>query len=184
MAPRRIEGFAIVSEDGMLADANGVMPETLKFDVDWQYFAAGLDRLDAVIHGRHSHEQQPHSPRRYRITVTTQVAAIAPDADNPKGILWNPAAATFEEAWSALGLGNGTLGVIGGTSVFGMFLDLYDVFHLTRAPNLRLPGGRPVFPGVPEQTPEQIMQTHGLRAAEHETLDAAHGIVVARWRRA
>ncbi len=182
--PSRIEGFAIVSEDGMLADANGVMADTLKFDADWRYFAAGLDRLDAVIHGRHSHEQQPHSPRRHRITVTTQVAAIAPDPDNQKGILWNPAAATFEEAWSALNLANGTLGVIGGTSVFGMFLDLYDVFHLTRAPNLRLPGGRPVFPGVPEQMPEQVMQAHGLRAGERETLDAANGIVVTRWRRA
>jgi len=30
--PRRIEGFAIVSEDGMLANAEGIMPDSLKFE--------------------------------------------------------------------------------------------------------------------------------------------------------
>ena len=29
-----IEGYAIVSEDGMLADAAGIMPDSLKFDAD------------------------------------------------------------------------------------------------------------------------------------------------------
>jgi len=33
-SPRRIEGYAIVSEDGMLADAAGVMPDSLKFEAD------------------------------------------------------------------------------------------------------------------------------------------------------
>ena len=32
--PPRIEGYAIVSEDGMLANASGVMPDQLKFDAD------------------------------------------------------------------------------------------------------------------------------------------------------
>jgi hypothetical protein len=30
--PRRIEGYAIVSEDGMLANAAGIMPDSLKFE--------------------------------------------------------------------------------------------------------------------------------------------------------
>lgn len=40
--PLRIEGYAIVSEDGMLANA-GIMPDSLKFeaDVDW-HFKVGL----------------------------------------------------------------------------------------------------------------------------------------------
>lgn len=181
--PTRIEGYAIVSEDGMLANAEGVMPETLKFDADQRYFADGLDKVDAVIHGRHSHEQQPHSPRRHRITVTGGVEKITPDPNNAKGILWNPAANTFGEAWDALGLGNASLGVVGATSVFGMFLDRYDAFHLTRAPGVRLPGGRAVFPDVPRLTPEQVMTRHGLAPGARETLDAAKNLTVVVWRR-
>ncbi len=181
--PARIEGYAIVSEDGMLADSHGVMPDALKFDADQKYFADGLDRCDAVIHGRHSHEMQPHSPRRYRITVTGAVASMARDPNNSKGILWNPRGASFGEAWSALGLSGGSLGVVGGTAVFGMFLDRYDAFHLTRAPGVRLPNGRPVFPDVPAFTPEQVMEKHGLTPAERETLDATHDLIVTVWRR-
>ncbi len=76
-APRRIEGFAIVSEDGMLADATGVMPDSLKFEADQRFFENGLDAVDVVVHGRHSHEQQPHSHRRHRLIVTRAVAAVA-----------------------------------------------------------------------------------------------------------
>jgi hypothetical protein len=36
--PRRIEGYAIVSADGMLANAAGIMPEELKFDADQRFF--------------------------------------------------------------------------------------------------------------------------------------------------
>ena len=182
--PAAIFGFAIVSEDGMLADANGIMPEALKFEADQKYFADGMDRVQVSVHGRHSHEQQPHSPLRHRITVTTRVGSIAPDANNPKGILWNPAGAPFTQAWATFGLDeNAKLGVVGGTDVFGLFLDGYDEFHLSRAPGVRLPGGRAVFPGVPRQTPEQILQRHGLVASAPQTLDAAKGVTVTVWRR-
>jgi hypothetical protein len=181
--PARIEGYAIVSEDGMLANSEGIMPGSLKFEADQRYFTAGLDRVDAVVHGRHSQEPQANAPRRRRITLTRSVPAIAPDSGNAKGILWNPAGATFEQAWDALGLANGSLGVVGGTSVFGIFLDRYDAFHLTRAPGVRLPGGRPVFPDVPRLTPEQVMAQHGLVAGTRETLDAASGLTVTVWRR-
>jgi len=48
---------------------------------------------------------------------------------------------------------------------------------------VHLPGGRPVFPGVPDQTPEQIMTQHGLTAGPPQVLDAANGITVTVWRR-
>jgi len=32
--PRRIEGYAIVSEEGMLAKAARIMPNSLKFQID------------------------------------------------------------------------------------------------------------------------------------------------------
>jgi hypothetical protein len=181
--PRAIIGFAIVSEDGMLADASREMPDSLKFKADETYFIDGMNRVQVAINGRHSQEPHPNAPMRHRIKVSNRVKAIEPDPRNPKGILWNPAGAPFAKAWERLGVKDAKLGVVGGTFVFGMFLDSYDEFHLTRAPGLRLPGGRPVFPGVPDQTPEQIMAQHGLTAGPPQVLDAANGITVTVWRR-
>jgi dihydrofolate reductase len=181
--PRRIEGYAIVSADGMLANAAGTMPDALKFDADQRFFAHGLDGVEAVAHGRHSHERQPHSHLRRRLILTRQIPALAPDPGNEKALLWNPAGASFEEAWEALGVPEGSLAVIGGTDVFGMFLPRYDIFHLTRAPGVLLPGGRAVFPHVPEQTPEEVLASHGLAPAPPQVLDAKNGITVVSWRR-
>jgi hypothetical protein len=181
--PRRIEGYAIVSADGMLANAAGAMPDALKFDADQRFFAHGLDGVDAVAHGAHSHEQQLHSHLRHRLILTRQVPALAADPSNEKALLWNPAGASFEQAWAALGVPDGSLAVIGGTDVFGMFLGRYDVFYLTRAPAVRLPGGRPVFPQVPQQTPEQVLAGHGLRPDPPRMLDARNGLSVTSWRR-
>ena len=99
--PRRIEGFAIVSQDGMLANAAGIMPESLKFTADQRFFEAGLDAVDVVVHGRHSHEQQPHSALRRRLILSRRVPAIAADPANEKALIWNPAGASFEEALAA-----------------------------------------------------------------------------------
>jgi len=41
--PRRIEGYAIVSADGMLANAAGIMPGSLMFEADKRFFERGLD---------------------------------------------------------------------------------------------------------------------------------------------
>ena len=85
---------------------------------------------------------------------------------------------------AVLGTPDGSIGVIGGTEVFGIFLDRYDIFYLSRAPGVRLPGGRPVFPGVPARTPEQVLAGHGLVAGERQVLDAAKDLAVVSWRRA
>jgi dihydrofolate reductase len=180
---RRIEGYAIVSEDGMLANAAGIMPDSLKFDADQHFFERGLDGVDVVVHGRHSHERQPHSYLRRRLILTRQVPAIAANPSNEKALFWNPAGASFEQALAVLGTPDGSVGVIGGTDVFGMFLDLYDVFYLSRMPNVRLPGGRPVFPGVPTRTPEEVLASHGLDRGQRQGLDPPKGLAIISWRR-
>ena len=53
----RIEGYAIVSADGMIADRDRQMPQDLKIDADVRFFNQGLDSAAVVVHGRHSHEQ-------------------------------------------------------------------------------------------------------------------------------
>jgi dihydrofolate reductase len=182
--PYKIEGYAIVSADGMLANAEGVMPDALKIEADQQFFADGLDGTDAVVHGRHSHENQPHSPERSRLILTRGVPALAPDPSNPKALLWNPAGCTWEDALRALGLERGVIGIIGGTDVFGMFLSIgYDAFHLSRAAHVNLPGGRPVFPDVPARTPEDVLAAHGLRPGPVQVLDVAAGATLVTWSR-
>ena len=167
----------------MLANAAGIMPESLKFEADRQFFERGLDGVDVVVHGRHSHERQPRSHLRRRLILTRQIPAIAADPSNKKALFWNPAGASFEQALAVLGTPDSSVGVIGGTDVFGMFLDRYDVFHLSRAPDVRLPGGRPIFPDVPARTPEEVLASHRLDRGQRRVLDPAKNLVIVSWQR-
>ena len=182
-ALRRIEGYVIVSADGMLADGKGVIPDSIRNDADQRFFQDSLDRAAVVVHGRHSHEGQPNSLRRNRIILTRTVGAVARDPSNSRATLWNPAGATFEAACDHAGVRSGTIAIIGGPDVFGMFMDRYDTFWLSQASQVRLPGGEPCFPGVPRQSPQEILAAHGLRAGRAQILDGANGVSVTPWRR-
>jgi dihydrofolate reductase len=179
----RIEGYVIVSADGMLANAAHVMPDELKFEGDKQFFTAALDRADLIVHGRRSYEDQPNSPRRKRIILTRRIAAIAPDPSNPKATLWNPAGASFESACDFADVHSGEVAIIGGPDVFAMFMDRYETFWLSQAPRVRLPDGEPCFPGVPDKSPQEILAAHGLTAGKAQILDNAGDVSVTPWRR-
>jgi dihydrofolate reductase len=183
--PDRIEGLAIVSADGMIADAQGVQPAALKLEADQRFFYETLDKAAALVHGRHSGEGGPHAARRRRLILTRSIGGLAADPTNRNAVLWNPASASLDDAWAWLGLAGGMLAVIGGTQAFGMFLEHgYDAFHLSRAAYAELPGGRPVFPGVPARTPEQLLAAHGLRPDPTRILDRDAGLSLVTWRRA
>lgn len=183
--PFRIEGYVIVSADGMIATAEGVMPDALKIEADQRFFLASLDRAGALAHGRHSQEPDARAAERRRLILTRRIAALAPDPDNPRAVWWNPAGASLEEAWKAAGAARGPLAVIGGAEVFGLFLAIgYDAFHLSRAAKVHLPGGRPVFPGVGPRSPEDLLAAHGLKPGPAQMLDEAAGATLCTWRRA
>jgi dihydrofolate reductase len=172
----RIEAYVIASADGMIADAGGVQPASLQFEADRRQFENGLDRADAVVHGRHSAEGQPNSAGRRRIVLTRSVQGVAPDPNNPKARLWNPAGASLEAACAALGLNAGTVAVIGGPQVYLLFLKLgYDCFHLSRAVKVRLPGGLPLFGG----DPDAALAAAGLTAGPAVWLD--EGLTLTDW---
>jgi len=183
MPPLRIEGYVIVSADGRLANAANLMPDELKFQGDKTFFSAALDRADLIVHGRNSHEDQPNSPKRPRIILTRNVEAIAPDPSNPKATLWNPAGVSFEAACDRAEIRSGTVAIIGGPGVFGMFMDRYHIFWLSLAPRVRLPDGEPCFPGVPARSPQEILAAHGLKPGEAQMLDPAEDVSVTPWRR-
>ena len=92
----RIEGYAIVSREGMIAKSDGSFPEELKIPADQQFYQESLDRASAVANGRHSAEGGPKEKGRKRILVTRRVQRIVHDADNPNMILWNPSTAPFD----------------------------------------------------------------------------------------
>ena len=178
----RIEGYVIASADGMLAKA-GVMPDELRFAGDKAFFTDALDHAALIVHGRNSFEDQPNSPKRRRIIVTRKVPSLASDLANPLAVLWNPAGASFEAACDLAGAGAGTVAIIGGPDVFGMFMDRYDTFWLSMAPQVRLPDGEPCFPGVPARSPQQILAAHGLKAGDAKILDRRFDVSVTPWRR-
>ena len=66
----RIEGYAIVSREGMIAKSDGSFPEELKIPADQQFYQESLDRASAVANGRHSAEGGPKEKGRKRILVT------------------------------------------------------------------------------------------------------------------
>src|SRR5216684_739842 len=147
MPALRIDGYVIVSADGMLANAAHVMPDELKFEGDKRFFTSALD------------------------------------PSNSKATLWNPSGAAFEAACEHAGVRSGSVAIIGGPDVFGMFMDRYDTFWLSQAPRVRLPGGEPCFPGVPARSPEAILAAHGLKAGDPKILDRADDVTVTPWRR-
>jgi dihydrofolate reductase len=181
---RRIEGFVIVSADGMLADSKGEMPASIRNDADQRFFQDALDRAAVVVHGRHSYEGGPHAAQRKRLVLTRQIAALAPSPSLPHALLWNPVGATLEQALEQLGVTDGVVAVIGGPEVFSLFLPLYDAFLLSRVANVTIPGGVPPFTEVgPNATPEDVLARRGFKPGPRRELDPAAGVSVVTWQR-
>ncbi len=180
----RIEGYVIVSTDGMIADGKGQMPASIRNDADQRFFQDALDDAAVVVHGRHSHEGGPRAARRKRLILTRRIAALAPDSTHPNALLWNPLGATLDAALDRLGVGDGVVAIIGGTEVFSLFLPQYQAFHLSRAAHATIPGGLPVFNEVsPNATPEDVLARHGLKPGPRRDLDPAAGVSVVTWER-
>lgn len=179
----RVEGFAIISEDGMIADASGIMPASLVIEADQKFLSDNLDRADVLVHGRNSNENQPRSGRRRRLIATRKVATIEPAIDQPHALLWNPASISLEAAAKELGVQHGTVAILGGTEIFGLFLPRYGVFHLSVISGLRLPHGQPIFPQVPQRSPEMLLAEAGLTQAKRVPLDVTRGVTISTWLR-
>ena len=181
--PFRIEGFAIACLDGAIADAAGLMPDSLKLEADQRFFEKALDGAAVIVHGRMSHEGQRNSPKRRRLILTRRIHALAADPDNPKATFWNPAGASLDEACAAVGCRAGRIAVLGGPQAYSYFLDIgYDSFFLSRANKVRLRGGLPIFPrGRHGHPAEKVLSEAGLKAAKSRRLGKDVSLV--EWRR-
>jgi hypothetical protein len=180
----RIEGYAVISREGMIAEADGSFPAAIKVEADQIFYQAALARADAIANGRYSGELQPHSAGRRRLILTRRIPALAIDPEYPRAVHWNPAGATFAEAWAKFGLAHGTLAVAGATDVFGLFLDIgYDSFFLSCAQG-SVPDGRPVFPGVgPSLSAQEVLKRKGYVLSASRVLDPATNTILEEYTR-
>lgn len=177
----RIEAYAIVSADGMIADETGKYPTSLKFDADQRYLREWLDRAAVIVQGRNSGTGQPNWRKRLRLIMTRKVAGLAPHPDIPNARFWNPAGASLEEACAAVGCARGTVAIVGGPKVYSYFLKIgYDDFHLSRAEDVYLPGGVPLFAqGRLGQKPEEVLASAGLKPGPTRRLE--DGVSLVDW---
>ena len=168
------EGHAIVSADGMIADATGEVPPNLRNAADWRQYQAALDASVLVVTGRRGHERFPN-PGRPRLVLTRSVAALAPDPADPLATFWNPAGAPLEWALERIGIADGTIAV---TGIFDFFLPMLTGFLLSESHRLVLPGGRPCFP---EGHPRAVLAARGFRPAAVELIDPDAMVTSTRW---
>jgi len=173
-----VEGHAIVSADGMIADRHGGMPPELRSEADWRIFQAALDRAALVVLGRVGHMRHPN-PGRRRLVLTHSVAELQPDPLDAHASYWNPAGLAITEVLARLGIVEGTLAITGGTGAFDLFLPWYDSFLLSEVRALELPDGIPCFT---KGHPRFTLPGAGLEARDMETIDP--GVVQTLWVRA
>lgn len=167
----RFEGHALVSADGMIADAQGRMPPELHHDADWAQFQAALDRAAIVASGRKGHEAHPN-PSRRRLVLTRAVSRIERQGN---ATLWNPAVTGLAEVLGELGITSGVVAVAG---VFDFFLPYYDRFVLNELHRLVMPGGTPCFAAG---HPRTVLAANKLVPGPAEMLDAA--LTLTTWSR-
>lgn len=173
----RVEGHAIVTADGMIADAKGHIPEALRNEADWRAFQASLDDAELVVLGRLGHERHPN-PGRRRLVLTRSVSTLTPDAYDPLALLWNPVSTPLAHVLEALEITEGVIAVTGGTGVFGRFLEAYDRFVLSEVHRAVLPGGTPCFGGG---HPRVVLAANGLAPEEAILIDAGAGVTSTDW---
>jgi hypothetical protein len=175
-----IHGYAIVSDDDRIADADGRMPEVLRNDADWAYFQAGLDRSAVTVLGRHGHESNPNPRGRLRMVVSSSSSGLERRSD---GWWWNPQALPWQEAIAHVLPQGGEVAVPGGRRVFDLFLGIgYDAFHLARAEGARIPGGVALFsPCDQGLTAEAVLARSGMAPGQRQVLDPAAPVSLTVW---
>jgi dihydrofolate reductase len=181
IGPYAIHGYAIVSADDRIAGADGRMPAELHNEADWALFQAALDRAAVTVIGRLGHALTPNNLGRNRLVLSSSAPGIE---RRPDATWWNPAEATVLVALKAAAPTGGLAVVVGGKRVFDLFLEIgFDEFHLTRMPQVLIPGGIAVFSEIEAgRRAEDVLAGNGLAPGELRRLDEAADVSLAVWR--
>jgi hypothetical protein len=178
-----ITGYAIVSDDDKIADADGLTPTSLRNEKDWQLYQRAQELSNLVVFARRSHELEPNVHKSLRLVVSREAAGLD---QRPDGWWWDPRRTTWEEVAAQVLPTGGVVAVGGGQVVFDLFLMIgFSGFHLSRANGVKLPGGRSVFSACDAGVPATaVLEQHGLRLSKTIPLDPARGLDMMIWRRA
>ncbi len=177
-----VHGYAIISSNDCIADANGDMPTSLHNDADWAYFQSELAKAKAIILGRAAHEATPNRAGRLRIIMSRSVSKLEQRTD---GWWWNPADLSFVEMAETVIPQGGRIAVPGGRGPFDWFLrDGFDGFHLARAHHVELIDGAPVFSDIAvEMTADTLLAKHGMIPEDGIVLDRCGPVTMQVWRK-
>lgn len=178
MARWTIHGYAVVSDDGMIADQSGRFPDALMNFTDWEYFQSELDKCSATVLGRVSHENVVNTRNRLRVVVTASSSGLSHDE---MAWWWSPSSVSVPDMLEQVVPLGGRIGVPGGRRVFDLFLEYgFDEFHLTRCHGVKLPGGVPVFSAVTSETSPEAVLEKTLVQGHTKTLD--EGVDITVWK--
>ena len=171
-----IEGHAIVSVDGMIADPAGEYPKELKNEADWAQYQRALDGAVVVVTGRRGHERHPN-PGRNRLVVTHRVPRLGADPNDKRATYWNPAGLSLHQALAEMGVSNGLVAI---TGVFDLFVADYMRFVLSESNKLLIPNGTPCFSAG---HPRNVLAGQGLKPVAVELIDPAAMVTTTVWER-
>jgi len=173
----RFQGYAVVSADGLIADADGRMPDQLKFDADWDYFQAALDRADVTLIGRATHEAAPNVKKRRRLVFSSRVQRmwqedettfwVDPTKTDPNGAITEMVGPSADVA------------VVGGQGVFDWVLSKpgFFSFHISVAHHVRIGSGRHVFRDAAGlEAAISLLQGRGLPLSRQVWFDQEAGL--------
>lgn len=85
-----VVGYAIASEDGVVANSQGQMPSTLVISVDHSSLSEQLDRSSILVLGRNSRENHPSSGQRKRLISSRMVGGLETCDTCPNAFYWEP----------------------------------------------------------------------------------------------
>lgn len=173
----RFQGYAVVSADGLMADADGRMPDQLKFDADWDYFQSALDRADVTLIGRATHEAAPNVKKRRRLVFSSRVQGILRDDETT---FWADPMKTDANAVLTEMAGPGAdVAVVGGQGVFDWVLSKpgFSSFHISLAHHVRLGSGRHIFRDAADlEAAILLLQERGLTLSRQVWFDQDAGL--------
>jgi hypothetical protein len=182
MTAYAFHGHAIVSDNDMIADADGHMPDALMNTSDWARFQRELGKAVAIVLGRKGHLAHRNIHGRNRVVLSTSARGIEKRDD---AWWWNPAGASLDAMLAAAAPRGGIVAVPGGRLVFDHFLKIgYDEFHLARARGVKIADGIPIFSECASgRSAEEVLAAHGLVPTPSDVLDPPAGVAVTVWRK-
>jgi hypothetical protein len=74
--PIEIHGYAIISDDDKIADADGLIPVSLRNEKDWDLYQRAQAHSALVVFARRSHELEPNVRGDLRLVLSRGAAGL------------------------------------------------------------------------------------------------------------